>query len=524
MEPTVRWNELVTELAAQTSNTQLAHRLGVTSKEIKRWKGDVKPQGRHAETLLKMCEHNGVNWRKFKGLTPVYDIRCRYDKNLADGPQGLPPATECWISPVEAADFFGNKLNSPLGVPASALTNNSQWIGPLLGHGFDIITYKTVRTESKPAHPSPNWVYVPELTKPVPVGSLPKSLLGLPDSLTEDISQVSMANSFGMPSLQPKDWQADVRTTLSLLKPGQVLIASVVGTADGPKDSLADNFVACARLAHEVKPHAIELNFSCPNVYGQEGSVYHNPQVAARICTAIAREIPEARILVKISFMTPKDLEDLFNAIYRHVAGFTAINTISAKIVSDGQVGEPVFSGPGRTSGGISGVAIREYAIDMVQRLRALAKAKNPELVIIGVGGVTSSDDVKRFQAAGANYVQICTAANLNPLIAQEIRKSLCSDTGSRTRHKIFNQFVRFSDERTYQAIQVTARVCSDMDVPFEMGYDVLSKKWLTGYLQLVRRAEQEHGSPLKTRRGEPPSAEEIELWLRERLEDGNAR
>jgi len=523
MEPSIRWSELVTDLAASTSNAQLARKVGVSPKEVKRWKTGVKPRGEQAELLLRLYEQNKGNWRKYQGLIPMYDIRHRYDKNVSDGPQGLASTVDCWIPPVEAPDFFGHKVNSPLGVPASALTINSRWIEPLLSRGFDVITYKTVRSRWKQAHTFPNWVYLPALNKPLQVGSPLDAVLGVPDSPTEDVSQLSMANSFGMPSLDPKDWQADVRATLALLRPGQVLIASVVGTADGPKESLEDDFVKCAQLAHEVKPHAIELNFSCPNVYGQEGSIYHNPAAAARICSKLVKSIPDAKILVKIGYMTLKELDDLFGAIHRHVHGFTAINTMSARIISDGQQQEPVFPGDGRAAAGVSGVAIREYAIQMVQMLRSLASKKKPELVIIGVGGITSSDDVKRFLAAGANYVQICTAANLNPFIAQEIRKNLVT-SGSKSHVKLFGQNVPFSDGTTLQAIQTTARVCSDMDVPFEIGLQVVSKNWLAGYLHQLGGAEKQLGSPQKTRRGEPPSSSEIEGWFKDYLTNGQSR
>src|SRR5439155_12507965 len=121
-------------------------------------------------------------------------------------------------------------------------------------------------------------------------------------------------------------------------------------------------FVKVANLAAEARPNAIELNFSCPNVYGKEGSIYHNPELAERICKRVAAEIGDVRLVVKIGYLSPSELRSLFDRIYRHVHGIAAINTISAAILSAGLRAEPLFPAKhnNRNNGGVSGFLIKD--------------------------------------------------------------------------------------------------------------------------------------------------------------------
>lgn len=519
----LRWSELVKDLATVTSMTALGNRVGATQKEVSRWiKGEATPQGEHAEALLNEYTERLGNWKKYQGLDPVYDFRSSFEKNVALGPQGIPSKLQDW-PPNIPTTLFGVSLNSPLGVPSSVLTINSHWIKSLTRLGFDIITAKTVRTRQVPAHPLPNAVYLPELREPLKVGGLPRSICGVPDLPDENVATISLANSFGVPSPDPKDWREDLQTALGVLNRGQMLIASVTGTgtASKPGDDLIGDYIKCARLAHEVKPHAIELNLSCPNVYGKEGFVYKDPELSARICKRLRSQISHAKLLLKIGYLNLEQLTRLFNATHRYVDGYTAINALPAKIVSQGQRGEPVFPGADRTDAGISGVAIRDYALETVRSLRRLAnEAKRPEIVIIGVGGISSSDDVTRFKDAGANCVQICTAAILNPHVASEIRKQLARAGSAPGRSRILDRSgvsPPFQDPIIAQAFDNLVEACREEQVDLFQSMDILREYWLDGYTAALTAVSQSPGSPDKTRR-DPPSKIQIKDWLRRGL------
>ena len=517
----LRWTELVKDLATLTSMTALGSRVGATQKEVSRWiKGNAEPQGDHAQALLDECTDRGINWRNYLGLEPVYDFRSSFEKNVRLGPQGLSPKLYDG-GPKVPTRVWDRTLNSPIGVPSSVLTINSTWIRPFTNLGFDIITAKTVRTRLVPPHPLPNAAYLPDLNKPLPIGHLPAAIRGVPDLPDDSVAKISLANSFGVPSPSPKEWQEDMQTSLGLLKNGQILIASIVGTASGRENELIADFVKCAQLAKEVKPHAIELNLSCPNVYGQEGSVYKDADLSARICKRVAAELKGTKILIKIGYLNPNELRKLFSGTHKFVDGYTAINALPGRIVSEGQQKELVFPRSEHYEAGISGVAIREYALETVRTLRKLSdETKRPEIVIIGVGGISSAEDVTTFQNAGANCVQICTAALFNPLVALEIRKQLAQRGNTPARSRFLDRSggsPPFSDRAIAQAFDNLVEACRDEGVDLFQGMDILRECWLDRYTADLTSVSQSPGSPDKTRR-DPPSRVQIRDWLRREL------
>ena len=522
-DQTFRWTDLLRELVSHSNQTQFARHMGFSEREVSRWiKGLAKPNGHHAAALLSECERLGINFRKYRGLRPVYDFQVSFERNVSEGPQGL-PFTNLRL-PKVPSKLLGYNLNSPLGVPASVLTLNSRWIEPLARIGWDIITAKTVRTTPVPPHPMPNWGYLPQMQESlseIPTNST-QATTDVPDI---DVAKLSGGNSFGMPSSSPAEWQADLKATKSLLTDGQILIASVVGTADERKTGLAkskslvSDFVECTRLAAEVEPHGIELNFSCPNVYGNEGSIFHDPETAEKICKRIRSEIRDVRLLVKIGYLANDELQKLFNATYKYVDGYTAINTVSTKIISAGQREEPFFPGTDRTNGGVSGVAIRTLALATVKRLRGLALEKKPELEIIGVGGISSVEHLKLFEEAGANVVQICTAALFDPFIAVEIRKQLAQERNPPNYSPTFERaglHISFQDQYTKTTFETVLRVAQRMDVPFDLVYSVVYKNWLGNYLDELSRLRKT-GSQVRTRLS-GPTEDQIERWVQDEL------
>eukprot|EP01027_Heterolobosea_sp_BB2_P003791 GEZU01005730.1.p1 GENE.GEZU01005730.1~~GEZU01005730.1.p1 ORF type:complete len:164 (-),score=45.08 GEZU01005730.1:104-565(-) len=96
---------------------------------------------------------------------PIYDIEKSYDDNSTNGPffdgpfptreqiNLLRPPKDQWV------DFLGFKVASPIGVPAGPLLN-SNWTTLAARLGFDIPTYKTIRSRPHAGHPLPNVVYV----------------------------------------------------------------------------------------------------------------------------------------------------------------------------------------------------------------------------------------------------------------------------------------------------------------------------------------------------------------------------
>jgi len=515
----IRWPELVADLAGLTSKKTLAQQVNVNPKEISRWiRGEARPHGDHINALLRLCDEYGTNWRKYSKIILAYDHRSEYEENLQSGPQGIRSGAEVAL-PRIPTQILGRTVNSPVGIPASCATINSTWIRPYSRLGFDIFTYKTCRTGEAIAHTFPNIAFLPLLREPIALGKMPVSTRGSACLPPCDVTKISAANSFGMPSPRdPKVWQDDVQATLRILLPGQMLIVSIVGTPGAVCDLVAD-FVRCAHMAYDLKPHAIEVNFSCPNVYEKEQStIYQSPEVAGRIVDRIRAELRDVRLLVKIGYLRPDKLAELFKATYKKVDGYTAINTIPMEILSE--KGEPIFPGGRRKKAGVSGAAIRLHARETVAQLRVLAKEYKPELTILGTGGVSSLEDFKSMREAGADGVQICTAALINPYIAAEIRKQLVGEQVASNRSRYLDRAglkVHFSDGEIGLAWDAMLQACEEANVAVDKGFIVLQREWLSPYVTTMNRIKANDGDEAfvsKTRRT-APTKDQIIRWLR---------
>ncbi|MEO1104754.1 MAG: hypothetical protein AAFW98_13645, partial [Pseudomonadota bacterium] len=105
--------------------------------------------------------------------------------------------------------------------------------------GFDVLTYKTVRSSPRACYPLPN-------LQPVETGPLSG---GQPRLRVASEMQGSWAVSYGMPSASPDVWRADVEWTRSQLPAGKLLAVSVVGSIEErwTLDDLAADYARCAR-------------------------------------------------------------------------------------------------------------------------------------------------------------------------------------------------------------------------------------------------------------------------------------
>src|SRR5947199_314124 len=92
-------------------------------------------------------------------MAPTYDITQSYVFNYDRGPQFASPPPPIADGPCK--EFLGRKVRSRIGISAGLLLN-SKWMIGYARRGFDILTYKTVRSAHRPCYPPPNWVFVEE--------------------------------------------------------------------------------------------------------------------------------------------------------------------------------------------------------------------------------------------------------------------------------------------------------------------------------------------------------------------------
>ena len=353
---------------------------------------------------------------------PRYDISRSYEWNYANAPEpanvDVPDFAFRSVNAGQSADgwtFLGQPVPSPLGVPAGPLLNG-RWVLYYASLGFDILTYKTVRSSARPCYPLPNLL-------PVNISVLHGGERNVP--ATE--SSPSWAVSFGMPSAEPNDWRRDIAWTRDRLDTAKKLVVSVVGTMQDnwTIQDLADDYAQCARWARESGADAVEANFSCPNVSTCDGQLYQQPPDAAVVAATIRAAIGDFPFIAKIGHIPDTEsAEKLLQAIGPHVNGIAMTNSVAATVVYED--GREEFSGQPR---GICGQATFTPSLQQVQmfaRLRTSAETADPMPAIIGVGGATRFDDVIGYLQAGAESVHMATAVMLQPDVALQIRQASC--------------------------------------------------------------------------------------------------
>ena len=339
---------------------------------------------------------------------PRYDTTQTYAWNFD---RTLEPV-ECEVPAVPGDwSFCGLDVDSPIGIPAGPLLHGG-WILYYASLGFDVLTYKTVRSKERPSYPPPNLL-------PVEPGPRTKK-----DGTLRAASEMqgTWAVSFGMPSQSPDFWRRDIEETRNRLPAGKLLSVSVVGTMEEGwgLEELAKDYALCAKWAAQSGADCIETNFSCPNVASCDGQLYQSPPDAAMVAKAASvRSSRPMPYLLKIGHVPDGDLaQRLLREVGRVVDGLAMANGLSA-LVEDSN-GDLQFGGQRR---GICGDAIREACLNQVDLFRDLIQHEDLPTRIVGLGGVSTLSHIHHFRMAGAEAVHLATAAMIDPLVALKIRK-----------------------------------------------------------------------------------------------------
>ena len=213
-------------------------------------------------------------------------------------------------------------------------------------------------------------------------------------------TEAGMLNSIG---LQNPGIDAFISTSLPrLAELGVPLWVSVGGF------SASDYAEVCEQLDSEESVEVIELNLSCPNV--EEA-----PESTAEL-VRVARVATTKPLYAKLSPAT-RDVAECARAVASAGAdGLALVNTIRG-LALDAATRRPRLAGG---PGGYSGPALQPIALACVY-----ACAKAVDLPIVGMGGVTSADDVFDLVAAGASAVALGTVLFSDPLSPGRIRAEL---------------------------------------------------------------------------------------------------
>ena len=187
------------------------------------------------------------------------------------------------------------------------------------------------------------------------------------------------------------------------LFPQQAIIASLMVES-------REEWRTIVRRCEDAGADGIELNFGCPHGMCERGmgsAVGQEPKVIAELLNWVT-DIAQIPVLAKL---TPNitDINEPGRAAQAgHADGVSLINTIKSIVSVDLDDFIPRPKGKeASTNGGYCGPAVKPIALHMVA---SLAKDKDFNLAISGIGGISNWRDAAEFIALGSTSVQVCTA------------------------------------------------------------------------------------------------------------------
>lgn len=191
-------------------------------------------------------------------------------------------------------------------------------------------------------------------------------------------------------------------------------------------------FVETAEALKDVAD-GFELNMSCPHAEGYGVEIGQKKELVAEITAAVAATtgLP---VIVKLSAIVGDVGLTAKAAVEAGAAGVTVSNTIGPATLN--LDGAPILS---NRVGGLSGTSIRPLALRAVKRVRDAIGA-GP--IIIGMGGISTPEDILDFQAAGADLFGVGSA--VTGMNTAQMRRYFEDLTGSvRCRTKVAQQLAR---------------------------------------------------------------------------------
>ena len=179
--------------------------------------------------------------------------------------------------------------------------------------------------------------------------------------------------------------------------------------------SIEDYAYACEKLDKEEQVGWLEVNVSCPNVHGGGMSFGTQPEAAAEVTRAV-KAVTKKPVIIKLS-PNVTDIVSIAKACEDAGAdGISLINTMLGMRI-DLRRRKPVIA---NTMGGYSGPGIFPVALRMVYQV-----SKAVSIPVVGMGGVSSAEDVIEMMLAGATAVEIGAANLVNPFASRDIVRQL---------------------------------------------------------------------------------------------------
>ena len=172
-------------------------------------------------------------------------------------------------------------------------------------------------------------------------------------------------------------------------------------------------YVELAKISEQNGIRAIELNVSCPNVKSGCLEFGTDAKTLGELVKSVRNEY-NGCLIVKLTPNVTRIEDIALSAQENGADAVSAINTLKGLGMKLSFRNGNFFRE--QVVGGFSGVAVKPVALGVVNRLKQVL-----DIPIIGLGGISSMQDVLEFFAVGAEAVQIGTANFTYPNISEKI-------------------------------------------------------------------------------------------------------
>ena len=179
--------------------------------------------------------------------------------------------------------------------------------------------------------------------------------------------------------------------------------------------SVDDYAYTCEKLDREEQVGWLEVNISCPNVHNGGMAFGVTPEGAAEVTRAV-KAVTKKPVIMKLS-PNVTDVAAIARSCEAAGAdGISLINTVLSMRI-DLKTKKPVVA---NVMGGLSGPAVFPLALRMVWQV-----CEAVSIPVVGMGGVSSAEDVIEMMLAGASAVEVGAANLVDPCACQKIVRDL---------------------------------------------------------------------------------------------------
>ena len=225
---------------------------------------------------------------------------------------------------------------------------------------------------------------------PLPRGGNKGNRLFYPDTLDEFLRIGFGLNSFGMPNMNI----AGAAGEFSRQNKEMPLIVNIAGF------SIDDYLTGVDLLKYVEGIAAIELNFGCPNT--KHGKIPSFDPGSLNLLFQRLKEFVGQPIWVKFSpYSDPELLKEVAAIVNSTSSAIRAV--VTCNTFPNAYAGKDAISPMGGLAG-LSGPALKPIALGQVVQFRQHLVA---EIDVIGIGGITTGNDIIDFLDAGATAVQM---------------------------------------------------------------------------------------------------------------------